>query len=393
MKRKILIILSIIMLFTMIASFASCEKSTSSNTNDSGIKYDVSLTVACEENLFFSKYDTDIYIDKNFEGTVYHGEKVVLELELSKGTHTIRFEKNDDNTVYGTQKIKIDGDCSFGFKIHCKNNKIEIDKLIITESETTQDTSNHMTDDSSPESTTDSDIDNSIPMKLSKEFAQRAIMVSVTNRSSPYVYSNDGNSYDTSKFHTYSDTSIFYAETHTLGNWESLNEMTWRVSDMKLHLKGIDISTYIKISADISLTDEYIFLSNISIAQGRLDYLDSNDPNRLDIVTYSAPTDHTPYFIVPHTLIMEDRDSITSDDTILNNARITFENYGKSLYPLGFDCNWILGTLSKEVYADGSCYFMVEATIKSNNGTKERVLASGKVSNNTVYNFNIDTDY
>ena len=128
--------------------------------------------------------------------------------------------------------------------------------------------------------------------------------------------------------------------------------------------------------------------------QGTLNNLDSDDPNKLDIVSYSTPTDKTPYLIVSQNLIVEDRDTNTvSEHTVLANVRFTFEKYGESIYPNGFKCNWLLGTLSKQIYSDNSVYFMVEVDLVNSLGIKETVIASGKVKNKTVENFNVDRNY
>ena len=390
----------LIAFFTIIATitiFVSCEESNISNSTQNGNeeKYDINLIILCEENLLFSKYDTNMYIDDVFEGTINHGEKENFKLKLSEGVHTIRFEKKDDSSVYGTEKIKIKNNASLGYTIHCKNNKIEIKETDFDTNELNSSTNNdnNINYETNIETNIETTTSNNIATKFSKEYAKRAVITSITNKYSPYVFSSDGNSYDTTKFHSYSNTSYFYSEEYIEGIWEAIDETTWRVKDMKIKIKGIDISTSVKVSADISMAEEYLYLSKVTISQGTLSNLDSNDPNKLDIAYYDTPEKYTPYFYVPFRLIMEDRTNQTNENAILSNARLVFENHGKSLYPNGFECNWLLGTITKEIYADGSCYFMVESTITNNYGTKEKVLASGKVSDNIVYNFNIDKNY
>lgn len=388
MKRLLSVIL--LVSFMIIPCLASCDSTNPSRQDENfeAKKREVTLTVECEENLMFSKYNVEVYIDDNLEGVVNHGDKEVFYLELASGEHIIRFEKENDSSVYGEKKITVKGNGAIGYLLHCKNNKIEISKLNVEDSSSqdSESVSNELTE-SKPQ-------DNNINVDFSKEYAQRAVIVAITNRNSPHVFSENGNEYDVSKFHSYSEKGDFYVEIYSDGVWEVINKTTWRVKNIKLKIKGINMASYVKVSTDVVLLDSDFVLKNIIIAQGSLSNLDSNDPNKLDIIEYSNPTDRTPYLIVPQRLILEDRTAYEeNENAILANARLVFENYGKSRYPNGFKCNWLLGTLSKQIYSDNSVYLMVEVTVINNMGVKQTVIASGRIKNNTVQNFNIDSSY
>lgn len=72
-----------------------------------------------------------------------------------------------------------------------------------------------------------------------------------------------------------------------------------------------------------------------------------------------------------------------SDDLDKYVARTAFENHGKSLYPYGLKCKWILDLRSEEQAADGSWFFKVGVTITTQYGTKKDTVAEGIISGTT----------
>ena len=48
-------------------------------------EYAVSLEIECVENLLFSKYDVDVYVDDSMQGTISHGTTETYSLNLTKG--------------------------------------------------------------------------------------------------------------------------------------------------------------------------------------------------------------------------------------------------------------------------------------------------------------------
>lgn len=85
----------------------------------------------------------------------------------------------------------------------------------------------------------------------------------------------------------------------------------------------------------------------------------------------------------------DDSDSSSSDNhnAIISEAEVAFENYGKSMYPYGFECHWFTNTIATEVYDDGSCLLKVGVTIKNQYGVTMNTIAEGKVSGSTVTYF------
>lgn len=95
-------------------------------------EYDVSIEIECEENLLFSKYDVDVYIDDSFKGTLKHGTTETYEVTMTKGTYEVRFENAEDDEVKGTVKIDIQKDESLKYKISCANSQISVETIVGT---------------------------------------------------------------------------------------------------------------------------------------------------------------------------------------------------------------------------------------------------------------------
>lgn len=95
-------------------------------------EYDVSIEIECVENLLFSTYDVDVYIDDMFEGTIEHGATETFEVTMKKGTYEVRFENAEDDEVTGTVTIDIQKDETLKYKISCTSSKISVDTIVGT---------------------------------------------------------------------------------------------------------------------------------------------------------------------------------------------------------------------------------------------------------------------
>ena len=99
-------------------------------------EYTVSLEVNCTENLLFSKYDVDVYVNDSLQGTLRHGGTDIYNLNLTKGTYEVRFENDEDSDVIGITTIDVHQDETLKYKIYCTSSKIEVEP--ITESESAE---------------------------------------------------------------------------------------------------------------------------------------------------------------------------------------------------------------------------------------------------------------
>lgn len=115
-------------------------------------EFETEIKVVCRENLMFSTYDVDFYIDDDFVGSIEHGKTETFTETLKKGTHTIRFENTDDDGVIGEVEVEITKSEKLEFKIWCYSDNIDIDIVSGSAKEDTPDKNKEET--SKPEETT-----------------------------------------------------------------------------------------------------------------------------------------------------------------------------------------------------------------------------------------------
>lgn len=92
-------------------------------------EYDVSIEIECVENLLFSKYDVNVYIDDMFEGTIKHGATEIFELIKTKGSYDIKFVNAEDDSVDAVTQFEVVQDSSIKYKISCSSSQIDVTNL------------------------------------------------------------------------------------------------------------------------------------------------------------------------------------------------------------------------------------------------------------------------
>lgn len=92
-------------------------------------EYKVTIEVECVENLIFSKYDVEVYVDDSLEGTITHGDTETFELTLTKGTYVLKFVNEEDDDADGEVEFYIEKDESLKYKISCHSSKIDVETI------------------------------------------------------------------------------------------------------------------------------------------------------------------------------------------------------------------------------------------------------------------------
>ena len=151
-----------------------------------------------------------------------------------------------------------------------------------------------------------------------KELAKRAIIVAMTNGQASDVFSEDGNSYDAAKFHTYSDIDGFFMIIDTDGTWTALDDHTWHVEGIILEI--FDHGTFLKATCDIKKDGDTYIVSNVDRTIAEKEYINSDDPSKINM-EHLEPSDHNPFLTVPGELINEDRDALSLQDTLTVKAK------------------------------------------------------------------------
>lgn len=129
MKKLLLMLVAAICLPCLCSCF---EEKTESKKElspliDGEDKYTVEIEVDCIGNLFFSKYDVDIYIDGYKLFKLDHGANEFYTVYLSEGNHTIKFTENYNSSVDGSARFVVDKDMSLDFTISCERENIRVD--------------------------------------------------------------------------------------------------------------------------------------------------------------------------------------------------------------------------------------------------------------------------
>lgn len=88
-----------------------------------------SITIECEENLLFSRYDLDVFVDEAHQGSMDHGTSKTFDVNLSDGEHTLRITEKDNGSVDGSVDFSVDGDASLKYKVKCTNSQVEIEAV------------------------------------------------------------------------------------------------------------------------------------------------------------------------------------------------------------------------------------------------------------------------
>lgn len=92
-------------------------------------KFTVQVEIACEENLLFSRYDVNIFIDDELLGTLEHGATDTYTAELVEGKHTLKAEKEDESDVDGTVEFEVSENTELSYQLSLSRNQIEIEKI------------------------------------------------------------------------------------------------------------------------------------------------------------------------------------------------------------------------------------------------------------------------
>ena len=139
-------VLSVFLVFAVLFGAASfCVKSAKAAGN-----YRITLDVDFDENMIFSRYDVDVYINSEKVSTQSHGEDFKIEFDAPEGSNTIYFYEHNDRSVGGKIVMSVTGDMLVSCNIHCNSDKIQV-KNVSIEQDTTSVPSRSMETAEEPE--------------------------------------------------------------------------------------------------------------------------------------------------------------------------------------------------------------------------------------------------
>ena len=274
----------------------------------------VEIEVTCVENLIFSQYDIDVFVDGTELGTLDHGASGVFGVELADGVHTLTISKRGDASVDGNVEFSIPAEGALSFEANCTSDQVEIELLAnegasgeesdpaegseqVAVAEVAGNEPSVTFAAGTPEAT--------LNKVLPQVYAQRAAVVAMTNAQATDVFSADGMTYDQALFHSYADTSGFYMTVKSSGVWTE-DGSVWHVDGLLLCMEGQ--GTYLRATMDVSFAWTGYVVSGVTKEIGMLEQLEAGDASVLN-VEQLEPGDATPFLTVGVSLITEDRSS------------------------------------------------------------------------------------
>lgn len=128
MKKKFIVVI-----FAMIViGLTACQSEQSETNQEEEMqveKFTVQVEIACEENLLFSRYDVNIFIDDELLGTLEHGTTDTYTAELVEGEHTLKAEKEDESDVDGAVEFEVSENTELSYQLSLSRDQIEIEKI------------------------------------------------------------------------------------------------------------------------------------------------------------------------------------------------------------------------------------------------------------------------
>ncbi len=373
--------------------------------------YSLYIDVDFVENLIFSTYDVDFYIDDEKIATLPHGEDYTQLIEsIEEGYHTVKFCSVDSSNVCGEDIIEIKNDTTFRCTLFAHSDEVDIDNvqteegidettvqaddtgddLLSTEEKSSETEAKEFAEASSESEETeeallnvdystkeiiilvqealnvqgydcgsadgvagdrtkkavsqyrvekgltegeqiDFELVNSLGLVsqiqemlvqqnsiLTEEDARKVIIVAMTNAEAIDVFNDDGNTYDPSKFHSYTDRSGDYLTLYQDGAWTQNSDQSWHVDGIILEIAGWE--TYLKATADIAFNGTDYVVSNVHKVVANLENINSDDPDKINVEDMQ-PSESNPFLTVPPALIQEDGDGADgSADTLTDDG-------------------------------------------------------------------------
>ena len=289
---------------------------------DSGT-YTVEINLDCQENLVFSRYDLNILVDNELVANIDHGKRSTVRVDLPAGEHVLTVENEDDNSVDGHEPFTVANDTSLDYEVSCTKDQVEIERAK-PKSDVTQAAKSSSLDSAlaSLESARHDASAQSKPAPVApaeptpRDYAERAVLVAMTNRNATDVFTDDGSAYDPLKFHRYDDTTGYHMVVKTKGTWSETGADAWHVDNLLLEAPQTGLA--VQVSADVTFDGTNYVVSNVTGYAGNLDKIQAGDTATLEPLEEN-PSEFTSYLTVPAELVAGSRpdptDAKASDAT------------------------------------------------------------------------------
>lgn len=377
-------VLSIACAFFLVVFTSACGSD--GEDSERGLTGDraVSITIECESNLVFSRYDLDVYIDGVLQGSLDHGTSKTFEMNLADGDHALRITKKGDDGVDGNVEFSIDGDITLKYKAKCTNSQVEIEEIDVLNPPISSSEASSQYHDEAYRAFEEAGFTNI------REEELRDLTPDQQNRNWYTDIITVGGRDDFSEedsfladdevvitYHVLADLNVPASSSELEGrNYEDVVSMFEDAGFINVTTRTTGASGAASTVSDVciggifgttdfSAEDKFAFDSGVEITyyEGEADFGSDSGGE--------GPSD------------ADD----SSDWDLEWEARKTFESYGEILYPYGFKCHWILDLVTCESQGDGTFFIKVGVTITNEYGAERRTYAQGIAGNGTVVDF------
>lgn len=323
--------------------------------------YVVQLKINCIGNLIFSKYDVDVYVDHKMVGSIEHGGEDTYELELEKGTHTLRIENQDDSTIDGEVEFTVPDTLNVRCNVSCDSDQIEID---IADSISLPFSSADLT----------GKVYRDIEDQLKAAGFQSVTLVGLadltTETMADYGFTAsviiDGNS-------DFSAGDIYYPDAEVIVKYHSMIEINPPLDSYDI--SGCNYQTVYDKFIESGFTNVTLKEKNDAILcdDGEVYdlYVDGERFRKEDKLPLNANIE------IIYAVNEEEAPATTLSSVF---ARQAFRKYGEKQYPFGFDPHFFMDLRNEEQLDDGSWYIKVGVTITNAYGQEYDTVAEGIVS-------------
>lgn len=325
--------------------------------------YVVQLEIDCLGNLLFSKYDIDVYVDYEMVGSIEHGGEGTYEMELEKGTHTLRIESQDDDAVNGEYEFEVPGVSTLRCDVSCTSDQVEIDVIedvILPFSSSDLIGKPHEEVETMIENAGFWDVDvNPISDLTAENMTEAGLVTSVTI---------DGIS-EFSAGEPINPEAAIVIEYHAAAEYNPpYNGDTAEGMHYTDIVDAFVAAGFTNVTTEAQPEAEFWGYEEETVATIRINdefpYLDKTYPADAAVVIK--------YYT---TIVDEPATSLSS-----YYAHQAFREYGESQYPFGFDPHFIMDLRNEEQLDNGSWYIKVGVTITNAYGQEYETVAEGIVS-------------
>lgn len=354
--------------------------------------FEVNIEIKCEDNLFLSRYDLDVFVDDEKVGSMDHGAVKGFDLSLVEGQHVIRVCKKGDESIDGSAEFEVlGGDASFLYEVRCTSDQVELMSVGLVNPPA--DSSDLLGSDQSEAI----ELFESAGFEAVSEREVKDLSVDERDKVNSIASISIGGveQFSTSDdFFANQPVEIVHHQLRDINPPESSESAVGRNYQETVDLfltAGFANATAKPVETSNEAEDGKVVRIK---ADSHLFGFSKDDvlwPDEKIVIEYGLYKEEERVSSSGGQQESPSSDTSSSDWDEEWAARKTFERYGKLLYPYGFKCHWNLDLVTCEPQGDGTYFIKVGVTIENAFGNKIRTYAQGVSGNGNVTDFYVSS--